>query len=337
MISRLTILAVALAAAGPAVLAADTVPVTASRLQDLAIDRELRAPATVVSANEAVVTSQVSALISSVVRDVGSDVRKGDLLIRLDDANARLALAQAEAELAGIDAQLAEAHARLAKAEELLAKNFISDDEMISRRSAVAVLEASRQAQLARIELAGLDLARTRIKAPFDAAIVARSAQVGSYAQPGTPLITLVQTDSREIDVEVDPRYASNVPAASNFRFVSQGQEWPAELARISSVVDTSSRLVRARFTFTDAPAPIGTSGDLVWSELSGLVPVNYIVARGDSLGVFIANSNIARFVPIPGAQQGRPAIVDLPPGSLIIIRGHTRLQDGNALQVTLE
>ncbi len=330
-------MAVVLAAAGTAALAADAVPVTVAPLSDLAIDRELRAPAKVVSANEAVVTSQVPALISAIVRDVGDDVRKGDLLIRLDDANAKLALAQAEAELAGIEAQLAEARARLVKAKELLAKNFISDDEMISRRSAVAVLEASREAQLAGIDLAKLDLSRTRITAPFDAAIVARSAQVGSYAQPGTPLITLVQTDKREIDVEVDPRYATNLSGASNLRFVSQGREWAAELARISSVIDTSSRLVRARFVFTDGTAPIGTSGELVWRESSGLVPVNYIVERDDTLGVFVANSETARFVPIPGAQQGRPAIVELPPDALIINRGHTRLQDGDAIQVSRE
>ncbi len=330
-------MAVVLAAAGTAALAADAVPVTVATLGELAIDRELRAPATVVSANEAVVTSQVPALISAVVRDVGDDVRKGELLIRLDDANARLALAQAEADLAGIEAQLAEAQARLVKAEELLAKNFISDDEMTSRRSAVAVLQASRSAQIARIDRAKLDLSRTRITAPFDAAIIARSAQVGSYAQPGTPLITIVQTDKREIDVEVDPRYASNLPDASNLRFVSRGRNWAVELARISSVIDTSSRLVRARFVFEADTAPVGTSGDLVWRESSGLVPVNYIVERDDQLGVFVANSDTALFVPIPGAQQGRPAIVDLPPDSLIITRGHTRLQDGDALQVSRE
>ncbi len=330
-------MAVVLAVAGTAALAADAVPVTVAPLSDLAVDRELRAPATVVSANEAVVTSQVPALILAIVRDVGDDVRKGDLLIRLDDANATLALAQAKAEHAGIEAQLAEARARLVKAEELLAKNFISDDEMISRRSAVAVLEASQKAQLAGIDLAELDLSRTRISAPFDAAIVERSAQVGSYAQPGTPLITLVQTDRREIDVEVDPRYASNLSTASNLRFVSQGRAWPAELARISSVIDTSSRLVRTRFVFTDGTAPIGASGELVWRESSGLVPVNYIVERDGALGVFVANSEMARFVPIPGAQQGRPAMVELPPDALIIKRGHTRLQDGDAIQVSRE
>ncbi len=330
-------MAVLSAAAGTAALAADAVPVTVAPLSELAIDRELRAPATVVSANQAVVTSQVPALISAVVRDVGDDVRKDDLLIRLDDANAKLALAQSEAELAGIEAQLAEARARLVKAEELLAKNFISDDEMISRRSAVAVLEANREAQRARIELAKLDLSRTRIRAPFEAAIIARSAQVGSYAQPGTPLMTIVQTDEREIDVEVDPRYAANVSAASNLRFVSRGREWPVELARISSVIDTSSRLVRARFVFTVDEAPIGASGELVWRESSGLVPVNYIVERDDRLGVFVANSDTALFVPIPGAQQGRPAVVDLPPDALIIMRGHTRLQDGDGVEVSRE
>lgn len=333
-----TLAAVALlvATCNPA-LAAGEVAVGVARLQDLVTARELRAPATVVSANQAVITSQVAALVAEVRRDVGDDVKKGDLLIRLDDDTARFALAQAEAQLAAIEAQLLEARSRLQNAEGLLQKNFISDEEMISRQAAVAVLVANRRAQQARVELAGLELARTRIAAPFDAAIVARSAQVGSLAQPGTPLITVVQTDQREIDVEVDPRYAAEVPHADNPRFVSQGAEWPVRLARISSVIDVSTRLLRARFVFVEKVAPIGTAGQLVWSEPSALVPVDLIVERNNRLGVFVANSETASFFPIPGAQQGRPAVVELPPDTLIVRRGHTRLQDGDALKVTLE
>lgn len=337
MIIRPTLFVLLAVAMALPVRAADPVSVTAKRLGDLLVDKELRAPASVISANRAVVTSQVAALIDQVVKDVGDDVQKGELLIRLDDDNARYALAQAKAALAAIDAQVIEAKSRLTNAEELLGKNFISDEELIARQAALAVLEANRQGQLVAINVAELDFARTRIKAPFDAAVVERQAQVGSYAQPGTALITLVQTNNREVDAEIDPRYIQQLPNVEKLRFVSQGTEWPVTLARVSSVIEPSTRVVRGRFVFTEESAPIGASGQLVWSALSGVLPVNLIVQRGDAFGVFEASSDTAKFVSIPGAQQGRPAAISLPADTLIIVRGHRRLQDGDTISLARE
>ncbi len=318
-------------------LAADPVPVTVQRLGDLLIDSELRAPATVISANRALVTSEVSALIQGVPVDVGDTIRKGEVLVVLDDDNNRLMLTQAKARLAALKAQIAQARHRLDKAEELLEKNFVSDDELLARQTDLAVLEANVQEQDVFIRIQELALSRTTIKAPFDAAIVERQAQVGSYAMPGTVLMTIVQTDGREIDAEIDPRYAVALPAVSDIRFVSQGREWRVELARLSSVIDTDTRILRARLKFPGDPAPIGLTGELVWSEATGLLPVAQIVQRGSTLGVFIANSDSARFVPIPGAQEGRPATVDLPPDTLIVVRGQARLQDGDTLSISRE
>lgn len=317
--------------------AADPVPVSVQDFANLLIDREVRAPATVVSANRAVITSEVSALIESIAADVGSTVRKGDLLIRLDASNARLALATAKAVLLAQDAQIEQAQQRLRKAEELLGKSFVSDDELIARQTDLAVLEANRQAQLVAIQQAELNLARTRITAPFDATVVERQGQVGSYAMPGTALLTVVQSDRREVDAEIDPRSSAGVAEASDLRFVSQGRSWPVVLARLSDVIETTTRKVRGRFRFTSEAANVGASGELVWSEASGLVPVSLIVQRGSEFGVFVAVDGIARFVAIPDAQEGRPAVLDLPADTQVVWRGHVRLQDGDRLQISDE
>ena len=316
---------------------AQEIPVTVQRMDSLLVDQPYRAPATVVPANRAEIRSEVAALIAEVSKDVGDSVKLGETLLRLDDDNARLALQRDRAMLAAIDAQIIEAISRVAKAEELLDKNFISDEDLISRRANLAVLQANRVAQEVAIKAAELDLARTHIKAPFDGSVVSRQAQVGSFAQPGTPLITVVQTSDREVDVELDPRYATNIPQVSELRLTSQGKSWKVELLRISSVIDTSSRIVRARFRFSADVAPIGTSGQLEWNELTGLVPVSLIVQRESEFGVFVSENATARFVPIPNAQEGRPAAVALPGETLLVTRGHVRLQDGDSLDTTIE
>ena len=130
-----------------AALAADPVPVTEQRLGDVLIDKELRAPATVISANRARVTSEVSALTQEVPVDVCDTISQGEPLVVLDDNNNRLMLTQAKARLAALKAQIAQAKHRLDKAEELLEKNFVSDDELLARQTDLAVLEANHQAQ----------------------------------------------------------------------------------------------------------------------------------------------------------------------------------------------
>lgn len=313
---------------------AQSVPVSVERLDNLLVERELRAPATVLSANRTVVTSEVTALIQEVLADVGASVEKRALLVRLDDDNASLSLANVRAGLDALDAQIVEANQRLRKAEELLAGNFISDDELINRRTNLAVLQANRQGQLVAIQAAELELARTRIRAPFDATIVARQAQVGNFAQPGTQLLTLVQTDRREVDVELDPRHAVLINNVKDLRYVSMGREYPVELLRLSDVIETDTRRLRARFGFLAEAAAIGSSGEVAWRERTGVVPVTLIVQRGSVFGVFVAEDNKARFIEIPGAQQGRPAALEMPDDTLIVSRGHAQLQDGDELLI---
>jgi hypothetical protein len=64
------------------------------------------------------------------------------------------------------------------------------------------------------------------------------------------------------------------------------------------------------------------------------MLPSNLISRRNGVLGVFVLGSNKARFVPLPNAQEGRPASVDLPDSTLVITMGRERLQDGALVSV---
>ena len=146
MLLRLVIQILCVLVSGAA-LAADPVSVTVQRLGDVLIDKELRAPATVISANRALVRAEVSAPIEEVPLDVGDTISQGEPLVALDDNNNRLMLTQAKARLAASKAQIAQARHRLDKAQELLEKNFVSDDELLARQTDLAVLEANLQEQ----------------------------------------------------------------------------------------------------------------------------------------------------------------------------------------------
>jgi hypothetical protein len=59
------------------------------------------------------------------------------------------------------------------------------------------------------------------------------------------------------------------------------------------------------------------------------------VLRRDGKLGVFVANGNKATFVPLPLAQEGRPAPADLAPDAAVITTGRYQLQDGQAVSAT--
>ncbi len=316
-------------------IAAQPQTVTTKRLDELVVTSQLAAPANVIAANKSVISSQLAALVSEIDADVGSNVKKGDLLLRLDDSDVRLALATARGNLAASDARIENARARLKNAEELLTSNFISDEELLSRQTDLAVNIAARQVNVAAVEAQDLALRRTRVYAPFDAVVTSRSAQLGAYVVPGAPLLTLVQNDEREVDAEIDPRYANKLDSAQDLVFESRDQRWPVTLVRLSSVIESDSRIQHARFRFTGDAAPIGSSGNVVWVAATGLIPATYIVQRDTRLGVFVLDNGKAIFKTLPHAQEGRPVETDLPGATVLIVGGRARLQDGDLVTIS--
>ena len=63
------------------------------------------------------------------------------------------------------------------------------------------------------------------------------------------------------------------------------------------------------------------------------MLPADYLVRRDGKLGVFILDGETARFHPLPQAEDGRPARIELDPDTRLIGDGRQRLRDGDAVR----
>lgn len=313
----------------------DPISVSVQRLDELTVDTEYSAPAMVVAANHSILHAQVTAVVTEIHADVGATVSSNDLLVVLDDADALQGLTRMKAELAAVEAQLRLAEFRLRKAQDLLTQDFVSDEELLARETELAVLRAQHQTATANYDTAQLNVARTKIRAPFNGAVVERLAQVGSLAAPGSPLVILTQLDKAEVDAELSPEFAARIAPGTTVFFRSRGMSWNVSLDRLSHVIEANSRIQRARFKMTDAAAPIGASGEIYWRSSGQQIPADFIQQRGSLLGIFISDGERASFVELAGAQAGRPAATSLPPETLIVVDGRARLQDGDELVIS--
>jgi RND family efflux transporter MFP subunit len=310
------------------------VSVRTQGLNEVLVDFERRAPAEVRALNDSIVASEVSSVVLSVHADVGQVVKKGDLLLELNPVDYQLNLKQAEANLASSRARLSQADAKLKRARTLGDSQYISADELLERETDVMVFNAQIQANEVAVSIARRNLEKCSLLAPFDGVVGKRMAQVGNFVRNGDPLIAVTQVDEFELDAEIPDGQADEIRDTSAIRFESRGQSWPVELLRLSPVINSQGRTRQARFAFFGNAPAVGRSGELVWRVGTGMLPSNLISRRNGVLGVFLLESDTARFEPLPGAQEGRPVSVDLPPTTRVITLGRERLQDGVSVTV---
>jgi RND family efflux transporter MFP subunit len=320
----------------PTVLAqtAEPVSVDARPFSEVALPDRGTAPASVIAPNDSRIAAEVTARIARIHAEVGGTVKAGQLLLELDNTDYRLALAQTDAQVKAAQARVALAEQRLQQALSLRNKQFVSNDAVMELQTGVQAAKADHEVAQAQRAVAARNVEKCRIVAPFDGVVLERQAQVGALAVPGTILLRLVDLAPPEIEAHVPTAQADELLQASELFFISQSHRYPARLLRLSPIVDVAARTRIARFMFTGPAAPPGSSGILHWEGASHQLPPELLVQRDQALGVFVVENGRARFKLAPGAQEGRPFVIILPPQTLVITHGQQGLNDGQPVNV---
>ncbi|MEW6118476.1 MAG: efflux RND transporter periplasmic adaptor subunit [Pseudomonadota bacterium] len=289
------------------------------------------ASAQVVSLNLARLSAELAARIERIPVEPGQRIAQGTTVAVLDCGDARSAAERAQAALESAQARHKLAQQQLQRSTELAAKNFISSDALDTRKTELAVIAAEVRLNRAVAASAQRDVTKCTVKSPYPAIVEARLAQVGEWASPGTPLVQVWDTSRMQLSVQLQPGDADTL-AHAPARFVSQGREYAVKLLRVSPALNPAARTREARFSFAGPLPPPGSHGVLRWTDPRAFVPATYLVRRGNALGVFVAEKRIARFVALPGAQEGRPVLAPLPAQARLIDDGRFALQDGMAI-----
>lgn len=158
--------------------------------------------------------------------------------------------------------QIDEARAALARQVIALQSRTTAIAEYPSR---MAALEARRAQAVARRDRAALDLARTRIRSPFDGRVSEVLVSPGDRVQPGAPVLSLYDTSRLEIRAQIPSTHLyrirqsleRGVPLTARARLDRRAID--ARLERLSGQVRTASGGLDGFFRIT---------GDGAWLEL---------------------------------------------------------------------
>lgn len=177
-----------------------------------------------VRADVVTLSAEVSGRIIELPVHDNQFVRQGDLLLQIDPARyelavlhaeravevARAALGQSQAAIVANEALLKQRRSEEQRRRKLQSLSAISDEEWEKSGTDVAVAQAEllrEQANLglaqanvqladATLKQARLDLERTRVSAPVSGYVTNLLTRQGDFAQPGSPLLALVDSTS---------------------------------------------------------------------------------------------------------------------------------------------
>lgn len=309
-----------------------------ARLDSVWVQPEREAPANVVARNVSRLSAEAAGTLLRWTADVGAVVKRGEVLAQIDPRDAELGAQRAQAALDASAARLKLAQAQLKRSRELVAQGFFSQEALAQRETEVALLQTEASANRAQLATAQRQLDKTTLRAPFDGSVTERQAQSGEAVAPGSVLYVLTDSGPAELATTLSPADVAGLRTARTARFETPSASHAVRLLRVAPTVTAPARTQAARLAFTEpATAPTaGTSGTLRWTTNAPHLPPSLMVRRQNVLGVFVQQGSgaqaTARFVPLPGAQEGRASAVALPADTRVIVRGQAALQHGQAI-----
>jgi len=206
--------------------------------------RTISANGNITAWQEAVIGAELSGLrLTDVLVNVGDTVKRGQLLARIAADAVSADLAQARASVVEAEAALAEARANAERSKQLQAQGFISPQATIQVVTAEQTTAARLAAARARVQAEEVRLAQTRIVAPDDGVISARTATVGSLTQPNQELFRLIRGGRLEWRAEVTAAELARLrPGIAASLTTPSGERITGRVRAVAPSVDPATR-----------------------------------------------------------------------------------------------
>jgi RND family efflux transporter MFP subunit len=332
----------------------------------------LNASGYVVAQRKAAVASKTTGRIISISVEEGNHVKKGDIIARLENEDVSALREQASANLDAAYANLQQANAEKHDADvnfgrykELLRSELVSGNVYDSAEArykkavaAVAEAEASVKANKAALNSAEVSIEYTLIRAPFDAVVLTKNADIGDIITPlgaaanaKAAVVTIADMSSLQVEADV---------SESNLKYVKLGQPCEIQLdafqelrfrGEVHMIVPTADRskasvMIKVKFLDKDSRILPEMSARVAFLERTVTVEEQKprtainpaaIIIKGSKKTVFLIKKDRAVETTIStGEQLGDmiEVLSGIKSGDRVVLTPLDKLKDGDRVKV---
>ena len=312
--------------------APSSLPVAGIVLQPQRLENKLNITGSILANESLELRPEASGRITNLALKEGQAVRKGALLVQLNDEEL---IAQRE-RLRYTKKLLEESEYRQ---RQLLEKEAISQEEYDQALTELNTAEAD-------LKLVEAQLAKTRLRAPFDGIVGLRSVSEGSYVTPTTVIAEYFDIDPIKVEFSIPGKYNGQVSAGDRIYFRTEGSDslFKGEVYAVQPQIDPATRTLTLRAT---SPNPNGMllPGSFVKIELiletreqALLVPTQAVVPELNGHKVWVKENGTAtsKVVQIGTRMEREIEILEgLNPGDTVITTGLLQMRPGSPVKIT--
>lgn len=288
----------------------------------------------------------------------GSSIKAGEVIARLESRDVRAQLDQMLAGVQSAQAELLDARRNLERSRDLAAQKFIAAAALDSAqarfdkaRAALAVAEANSRA-------AAVGVDQTEIRAPFDAVVLTKSANVGDNITPFSSaadskgaVVTIADMATLEVEADVSESSLAKIKVGQPCEIqldAFPGLRFRGEVSRLVPTVDRAKATVLAKVKLLDRDPRIlpEMSAKIAFldkgmadNERQALLVVHQdaLTSRNGQRGVFVMADGLAHWQAVPAERKINDLqVVDgsaLKVGDKVVAKPGDGLQDGDRIK----
>jgi len=317
----------------------------------------LNASGYVVAQRKAAVASKATGRLEWLGVEEGSRVRTNEIIARLENRDVLAASDQAVAGVSSAKADLADAKQNFSRMKELREKGYVAQSELDAADTRLKRAQAAVIGAEAALRSAQVAVEYTLIRAPFDAVVLTKNADVGDIVTPlgaaanaKASVVTIADMASLQVEVDV---------SESNLARVKMGQPCEIQLdalpdsrfpGAVHMIVPTADRskasvMVKVRFAERDPRVLPEMSArvaflerEITRDEETPRTAVNpaALVSRNGKQAVFIVKDDKAVETAVTaGAKIGDQVEVreGIKPGEKIVVNPPKKLKNGSKVK----
>lgn len=291
------------------------------------------------------ITTEVAGRVDTIHFREGAAVAENELLVSIRDSRLRQRHAAAQASLIAARSRAQRAEADFERARRLRENRQISEGDFDEARANLETTRADAEAFEAELALIAVELEDTRIRAPFSGLISSRAVDRGAYVEVGERIATLYNSDPLEINFSVAERHLDRIDLDMEVEIHVASypdEQFSGRLDYISPAVDSGSRTIALRALVDNPdgrlrPGAFANVRLILERRDYAVVPAEALIGTRDGYIAYRVEDDTAHEVRVETSlrDNGWVAVSEgVSEGDRIVRRGHSRLNDGDAVRI---